>query len=43
MHQLEVYDDVAGAALDPREVMKARQVDIKFFRDRRVYTNIFAE
>jgi hypothetical protein len=37
---LQAYDDVSGAELDPGEVLKARGVEIKFFRDRRVYDKI---
>ncbi len=37
---LEAYDDVSGAELDPEEVLRARGVEIKFFRDRKVYDKI---
>eukprot|EP00973_Karenia_brevis_P004887 673060-Karenia_brevis.AAC.1 len=40
MTKLYAYDDVTGAALDPRGVMKARQEEIKYFKKMGVYKKV---
>ena len=42
-HKMEAFDDVSGAELDPILVRLARQEEMEYFRERKVYEKVDAE